>query len=67
MNDKPPVTLTASSTVKHVRRIEPPHGARHPWVPTAKFNNTKIVGGIDRNGNRLPYAPELTSNAVLAI
>ncbi|MDP1681811.1 MAG: TonB-dependent siderophore receptor [Burkholderiales bacterium] len=32
------------------------------WVPTAKFNSTKIVGGIDRNGNRLPYAPELTAN-----
>lgn len=32
------------------------------WVPTAKYNSTKIVGGIDRNGNRLPYAPELIAN-----
>lgn len=32
------------------------------YMPTAKYNNTKIVGGIDRNGNRLPYAPELTAN-----
>ena len=32
------------------------------WVPTAKYNSTKIVGGIDREGNRLPYAPELTAN-----
>ncbi|OYX26236.1 MAG: hypothetical protein B7Z03_14935 [Hydrogenophilales bacterium 32-62-9] len=36
--------------------------ANATWVPTAKFNSTKIVGGIDRNGNRLPYAPELTAN-----
>ncbi len=36
------------------------------WVPTAKFNSTKIVGGIDRNGNRLPYAPELTANLAVS-
>ncbi|MBA4175192.1 MAG: TonB-dependent siderophore receptor [Leptothrix sp. (in: Bacteria)] len=36
--------------------------ANATWVRTAKFNGTKIVGGIDRNGNRLPYAPELTAN-----
>ncbi|MCL5060323.1 MAG: TonB-dependent receptor, partial [Candidatus Thermoplasmatota archaeon] len=36
--------------------------ANATWVPTAKYNSTKIVGGIDRNGNRLPYAPELTAN-----
>jgi Fe(3+) dicitrate transport protein len=36
--------------------------ANATWVPTAKFNSTKIVGGIDRDGNRLPYAPELTAN-----
>ncbi|CAG4885341.1 TonB-dependent receptor [Georgfuchsia toluolica] len=35
------------------------------WVPTAKFNSTKMVAGIDRNGNRLPYAPKLTSNLAL--
>lgn len=40
--------------------------ANATWVPTAKFNSAKIVGGIDRNGNRLPYAPELTSNVVLS-
>ncbi len=39
--------------------------ANATWVPTAKFSSTKIVGGIDRNGNRLPYAPELTSNLSL--
>jgi Fe(3+) dicitrate transport protein len=39
--------------------------ANATWVPTAKFNSTKIVGGIDRDGNRLPYAPELT--ATLAV
>jgi len=36
------------------------------WVPTAKYNSTKIVGGIDRNGNRLPYAPELTANLAVS-
>ena len=36
--------------------------ANATWVPTAKYNSTKIVGGIDRDGNRLPYAPELTAN-----
>ena len=36
------------------------------WVPTAKFNSTKFVGGIDRNGNRLPYAPELTANLAVS-
>ncbi len=36
------------------------------WLPTAKFNSTKIVGGIDRNGNRLPYAPELTTNLAVS-
>lgn len=40
--------------------------ANATYIPIAKFNNTKIVGGIDRNGNRLPYAPELTSNVVLS-
>lgn len=36
------------------------------WVPTAKYNSSKIVGGIDRNGNRLPYAPELTANLAVS-
>src|SRR5690606_13088515 len=35
------------------------------WVPTAKYNSTKIVAGADRNGNRLPYAPKLTTNVAL--
>lgn len=39
--------------------------ANATWVPTAKFNSTKIVAAIDRNGNRLPYAPRLTSNLAL--
>mgnify|MGYP005839065993 CR=1 FL=1 len=39
--------------------------ANATWVPTAKYASTKIVGGIDRNGNRLPYAPELTGNLTL--
>lgn len=36
------------------------------YIPTAKYNSTKIVGGIDRKGNRLPYAPELTGNLALS-
>lgn len=35
------------------------------YMPTAEYNSTKIVGGVDRNGNRLPYAPELTANVAL--
>jgi Fe(3+) dicitrate transport protein len=31
-------------------------------VPTAKLNSTRIIDGIDRNGNRLPYAPEQLVN-----
>jgi Fe(3+) dicitrate transport protein len=40
--------------------------ANATWVPTAKYNSTKIVGGIDRDGNRLPYAPELTANLAVS-
>ncbi len=40
--------------------------ANATWVPTAKFNSAKIVAGIDRNGNRLPYAPKLTANLALS-
>lgn len=36
--------------------------ANATWLPTAKYNSDEIVNGIDRNGNRLPYAPELTAN-----
>lgn len=39
--------------------------ANATYVPTAKFNSTKIVAGEDRNGNRLPYAPELTANVAV--
>ncbi|ODU02600.1 MAG: TonB-dependent receptor [Thiobacillus sp. SCN 63-1177] len=39
--------------------------ANATYIPTAKFNSTKIIGGIDRNGNRLPYAPELMTNLAL--
>lgn len=35
------------------------------YIPTARYNSTKIVAGADRNGNRLPYAPELTSNLAI--
>ncbi|GAB3546317.1 TonB-dependent receptor family protein [Noviherbaspirillum agri] len=37
-------------------------GANATYIPTARYNSTKIVGSIDRNGNRLPYAPKLTTN-----
>lgn len=36
--------------------------ANATYLPTAKFNSNEIVNGINRNGNRLPYAPELTAN-----
>lgn len=39
--------------------------ANTTYLPTARYNSTKIVSGIDRNGNRLPYAPKLTSNLAL--
>ncbi|MDO9100983.1 MAG: TonB-dependent receptor [Candidatus Nitrotoga sp.] len=39
--------------------------ANATYLPTAKFNSKKIVSGIDRNGNRLLYAPELVSNLAL--
>lgn len=36
--------------------------ANATYLPTAKYSSAKIVGGIDRKGNRLPYAPELVAN-----
>lgn len=39
--------------------------ANATYLPTAKFDSTKLIGGIDRNGNRLPYAPEWVSNVAL--
>ena len=35
-------------------------------VATAKLDSTRIIGGIDRKGNRLPYAPENLVNATLS-
>lgn len=34
-------------------------------VATAKLDSTRIIGGIDRNGNRLPYAPKNLANTAL--
>ncbi|CAE80441.1 TonB-dependent receptor [Bdellovibrio bacteriovorus] len=35
------------------------------YLPVAKFNSTRIISSEDRNGNRLPYAPEYMFNAAL--
>lgn len=35
------------------------------YLPVAKFNSTRLIAGADRNGNRLPYAPEYLLNAAL--
>lgn len=35
------------------------------YMPVAKFNSTRIIGGADRYGNRLPYAPEYMVNAAV--
>ena len=34
-------------------------------VATAKLDSTRIIGGIDRQGNRLPYAPKNLANTSL--
>ncbi len=34
-------------------------------VATARLDSTRIIGGIDRRGNRLPYAPKNVANAAL--
>jgi Fe(3+) dicitrate transport protein len=34
-------------------------------VATAKLDSTRIIGGIDRQGNRLPYAPKNLANTAL--
>lgn len=36
--------------------------ANATYVPTARYNSQKVVSGVDRQGNRLPYAPELVAN-----
>lgn len=33
-------------------------GVTWTYIPTAKLNSRRIINGEDRNGNRLPYAPE---------
>ncbi|KHD89587.1 MAG: hypothetical protein OM95_02310 [Bdellovibrio sp. ArHS] len=35
------------------------------YMPVAKFNSTRIIGGADREGNRLPYAPEYMVNTAV--
>ncbi|KIM11637.1 MAG: hypothetical protein KU37_05455 [Sulfuricurvum sp. PC08-66] len=37
-------------------------GANYTYLPVAKLTSTRIIGGIDRNGNRLTYAPEHLAN-----
>lgn len=37
----------------------------YTWLKDAKLNSTRIVDGVDRNGNRLTYAPEHLINAQL--
>ena len=36
--------------------------ANYTWVPTAKLDSTRIINGVDRKGNRLPYAPKHLAN-----
>jgi len=38
----------------------------YTWLPTAKLDSTRFIGGIDRNGNRLTYAPKHLANLRLA-
>ncbi|QKT04078.1 TonB-dependent siderophore receptor [Ectothiorhodospiraceae bacterium 2226] len=38
----------------------------YTWVADAKLTSTRIIGGVDREGNRLPYAPEHLLNATLS-
>jgi len=40
-------------------------GGNYTWLPTARLESTRIIGGVDRKGNRLPYAPEHLLNASL--
>lgn len=42
-------------------------GTSWTYVPVAKLNGTRIIGGQDRNGNRLPYAPENIGNLSLGM
>lgn len=38
----------------------------YTWLPTAKLTSTRIMSGIDRNGNRLTYAPKHLLNTQLS-
>ncbi|MBQ1784350.1 MAG: TonB-dependent siderophore receptor [Gammaproteobacteria bacterium] len=40
--------------------------ANWTWVPTAKLDSTRIIADVDRNGNRLPYAPKQLANLGLS-
>jgi hypothetical protein len=40
-------------------------GGNYTWLPTARLQSTRIIGGADRRGNRLPYAPEHLLNTSL--
>lgn len=40
-------------------------GGNYTWLPTAKLASSRMIGGVDRNGNRLTYAPEHLVNASL--
>lgn len=33
-------------------------GGNYTWLPAARLESTRIIGGVDRKGNRLPYAHE---------
>lgn len=37
----------------------------YTWLETAELTSTRILGGVDRNGNRLTYAPEHMANVRL--
>lgn len=37
----------------------------YTWLADAKLDSTRLIGGINRNGNRLTYAPEHLINAQL--
>jgi Fe(3+) dicitrate transport protein len=39
--------------------------ANYTWLETAKLDSTRIIGGVDRKGNRLTYAPEHLANVRL--
>lgn len=42
-------------------------GASWTYVHTAKLNSQRVIGGEDRNGNRLPYAPENVGTLALGV